>query len=137
MIFSTPLDGNYSFDVEIYGDKKLSPIVGRNPQILAEKIAVTGDYISRAFSCGNGRRVMVSTDEYIPAGAAANIFIETENDIWTEAETTESEILGEGWIRYKRYIPCDMMTTRLKIILNGTASARPLIQNISAVILNA
>ena len=134
--FDTPLTGDYSVSAELFGDNIFSPILGRSPQLLAEKIASTGDYVSRAFSCGNGRRVLVSTEEYIPAGASIRVFIETGNNIWSEAESTESEILGEGWTRFKRYIPCDLSATRLKITLNGTTSARPFVRSISAVILN-
>lgn len=135
--FDTPLTGVYSVSAELFGDNIYSPILGRSPQLLAEKVASTCDYVSRAFNCGIGRRVLVSTEEYIPAGASIRVFIETGTNIWSEAESTESEILGEGWTRFKRYIPCDLAATRLKITLNGTTSARPFVRSISAVILNA
>ena len=107
------------------------------PQILTAKIASTGDYVSRAFVCGMGKQVMITTEEFAPTGSSISVYIETSANVWTQAENSESEQIGDGWVRCKRFIPCDMAATRLKIILNGSSSARPLVQNISAVILNA
>ena len=135
--FDQPLNGEYSLSVELYGDNKYSPVLGRAPQILTAKIAATGDYVSRSFSCGTGKRVMVSTEEYVPAEASVEVYVETANDTWTRAENSEAEQIGNGWIRYRRFVPCNLPATRLKIILQGSSSARPLVQNISAVILSA
>ena len=135
--FDKALDGEYSLNVELFGDSKYSPVLGRNPQILTGKVATTGDYVSRAFTCGMGKQVMVTTEEYAPSESSVDVFIETAPSTWTKAEDTDTEQIGDGWIRCKRFIPCDLSATRLKIVLNGTPSARPLIQNISAVILNA
>ncbi len=135
--FSEALDGTYSLSVELFGDAKYSPLLGRMPQILKAKIASTGDYVSRAFTCGMGKQVMITTEELTPTGSSVHVFIETAANVWTQAEDSESEQIGDGWVRYKRFIPCNMAATRLKIVLNGSSSARPLIQNISAVILNA
>ena len=156
--FGQPLNGEYTLSCELLGDAKYSPVVGRAPQIITAKIAETGDYVSRSFICGNGRRVMVCTEEYVPSGASVEVYVETENDVWTSTEdvwtmanniwtradevrtstaNSESEQIGDGWIRFRRFIPCDLPVTRLKIILRGSASARPLVQNISAVILSA
>ena len=149
--FDQPLNGEYTLGVELFGDEKYSPMLGREPQILTAKIAETGDYVSRSFACGTGRRVMVCTDEYVPSGARVEVYVETENDAWTRADdvwtivnnvwgreiNSDSEQIGDGWVRYRRFVPCDLPTTRLKIILRGSSSARPLVQNISAVILSA
>ena len=80
---------------------------------------------------------MVSTEEYVPSGASVEVYVETANNVWTRAEKTESEQIGNDGIRYRRFVACDLAATRLKIILNGSSSARPLVQNISAVILSA
>ena len=127
--FEQPLSGEYSLSVELFGDAKYSPLLGRMPQILTAKIASTGDYVSRSFTCGTGRMVMVSTEEYVPDDAVVEVYVETAANVWTRAVNSETEQIGDGWIRYRR--------TRLKIILRGSSSARPLVQNISAVILNA
>ena len=135
--FDQPLSGEYTLSVELFGDSKYSPMLGRTPQILTAKIAATGDYISRSFTCGSGKRVMVSTEEYVPSEASVEVYVETANNVWTRAENSEAEQIGEGWIRYRRFVPCGLPATRLKIILHGSSSARPLVQNISAVILSA
>ncbi|MBR0035499.1 MAG: hypothetical protein IJP54_07460, partial [Synergistaceae bacterium] len=65
------------------------------------------------------------------------VYVETANNVWTRAGNNEAEQIGDGWIRYRRFVPCNLPATRLKIILHGSSSARPLVQNISAVILSA
>ncbi len=80
---------------------------------------------------------MVTTEEYVPSEASVEVYVETAQDIWTIAGHSESEQIGDGWVRYRRFVSCDLPATRLKIILRGLASARPLVQNISAVILSA
>ena len=79
---------------------------------------------------------MVTTDECIPAEAEAVIAVETAENVWTQDINPESEIIGDGWIRYRRFIPCGMAVTRLKITLKGKSSARPMIKNISAVVID-
>ena len=135
--FEQPLNGEYNLSVELFGDEKFSPLLGRNPQILTAQIAQTGDYVSRSFTCGTGRRVMISTEEFVPANSSVEVCVETAQDVWTLAPNSESEQIGDGWIRYRRFVNCSLPATRLKIILRGSASARPLVQNISAVILSA
>ena len=135
--FEQPLSGEYTASVELFGDEKYSPLLGRGPQILTAKIAETGDYVSRSFTCGTGRRVMVTTEEFVPSEASVEVYVETAQDIWTIAGHSESEQIGDGWVRYRRFVSCDLPATRLKIILQGSSSARPLVQNISAVILSA
>ncbi len=135
--FDQPLTGEYTLSVELFGDSKYSPMLGRAPQILTAKIANTGDYVSRSFTCGTGKRVMVTTEEFVPSEASVEVYVETANNVWTRAENSEAEQIGDGWIRYRRFVPCGLPATRLKIILRGSSSARPLVQNISAVILSA
>ena len=135
--FDQPLSGEYTLNVELFGDSKYSPMLGRAPQILTAKIASTGDYVSRSFTCGTGRRVMVTTEEYVPANSSVEVYVETADNVWTRAANSESEQIGDGWIRYRRFVACSLPATRLKIILQGSSAARPLVQNISAVILSA
>lgn len=135
---STILSGEYSLDVELHGDNKFSPVVGRYPQLLTGKLQIKGEYISRAFSCGQNKRVMISTDEYKPNGSEIEYFIQTGQDSWVQSsEISDSNELGNGWVRRRRFVNCDFGAPRLKIILHGSAASRPLIQNISAVILDA
>ena len=50
---------------------------------------------------------------------------------------SESVEPGSGWGQRKRFVNCSLGSTRLKIELLGTAEARPLVQTIKVVILNA
>ena len=135
--FEAVLTGVYSLEAELVGNTKYSPVLGRYPQLMTAKVASSGDYISRAFVCGQNKQVMISTNEFSPRGSGIDVYIQTGNDAWTKVEVSESTELGSGWIQRKRFANCSLGSTRLKIELTGTAEARPLVQTISAVILSA
>ena len=135
--FDTVLNGTYSLEVVLSGSSKYSPVLGRYPQLLSGKIATSGDYVSRAFVCGQNKQVMISTDEFSPHGSSIDVYVLTGVDEWTKAEISSSVELGSGWVQRKRFVPCSLGSTRIKIVLNGSSSARPLVQAISAVILDA
>ena len=80
---------------------------------------------------------MISTDEFVPNGSAIEIFVQTGTDEWAAATVSENTELGDGWVRRQRFVNCNAATTRLKIVLHGSASARPQVQAISAVVLDA
>ncbi len=135
--FDTPLDGSYSLKAELFGDEKFSPVLGRDPQLITGKIRQVGDYVSRAFRCGVDKKVMVTTEEFVPSDASVKVYVQTGVDSWTLGEISEEDPIGSGWIRRHRFVPCDAATTKIKIELTGSTSARPLIRKISGVVLNA
>jgi len=137
MSFAEPLDGAHTLEAELFGDAKYSPILGRDPQVMLGKVGTFGDYVSRAFKCGAGKRVMVTTSDYAPVGATVKVYVETASGVWTEAAASTSEPIGDGWYRDVRFVPCDLAQTRLKIELTGGPGARPMVTDISAVVLPA
>ena len=135
--FAEPLEGEHELVLELRGDARNTPIVGRDPQLATAKIQTKGDYVSRSFPCGTGRRVMVTTDELVPSGASVRVWVGTSETEWTEGAVAEETPIGNGWVRRIRFVPCGAALTRLKIELEGDAAARPLVANLSGVILDA
>ena len=135
--FDKTLSGEYILEAELSGDAKFSPILGRSPQLMTAKLANSANYISRAFACGANKRIMITTNEFMPHGSNIAISIMTGNDTWTEAEVSENTEIGSGWVTRKRFVNCNAGTTRIKIDLQGSASARPLLTSLSAVVLDA
>lgn len=135
--FDKTLSGEYILEAELSGDAKFSPILGRSPQLMTAKLANSANYISRAFACGANKRVMITTNEFMPHGSNIAISVMTGNDTWTEAEVSENTEIGSGWVTRKRFVNCNAGTTRIKIDLQGSASARPLLTSLSAVVLDA
>ncbi len=138
------LSGNYTLEAEISGSAKYSPVLGRYPQLFTGKLQTSGSYISRAFACGQGKQIMISTNEFAPYGSSIDVYIQTggtgENSSdWqiVNYDSNQSVELGSSWVQRKRFVPCNLGSTRIKIELRGTAAARPLVQNISAVVLDA
>ena len=135
--FDTPLEGVHEVIADMFGDGKFSPILGRDPQIITGKIRAFGDYVSRAFRCGPGKKIMVTTEEFVPSEASVKVYVQTGFDVWTLGEVSEEDLIGSGWVRRHRFVSCDVATTKIKIELTGTSAARPLVRKISGVVLNA
>ena len=141
--FNTILSGEYTLEAQLEGDTTHSPILGRYPQLVTGQLNILGDYVSRAFTCGQNKKIMVAMDEYKTYGSEIEVYVQTnspldgEEIVWEPTSVTTQTELGDGWVRRTRFINCDAATSRIKIILHGSASARPLVKTISAVVLDA
>ena len=141
---TTPLNGTgYQFKLVLKGDSKFSPIVGRDPQLMVGKLQTSGSYYSRSFSCGSNKKVMVTINEYKPAGSSISVGVMTSNGTYTNCTTDSSEdiALGNDWYTRKYYCNCSLEKTKIRILLTGKntvnqAIARPYVTSISAVILD-
>ena len=80
---------------------------------------------------------MVTTEESVPSGATVEVFVQTATDVWTKGDVSEEEPVGSGWHRRHRFVPCGAAVTKIKIVLTGSAAARPKVREISGVVLSA
>ncbi len=137
LLLSAPLDGLYKVFLELFGNRHFSPIFGRDPQLVTGKVQTTGDYVSRAFKCGTGKRVMVTVDAITPGTSTIDVYVLTADGVWTKADLDEADPLGDNWSRQFYYVPCDRAETKIKIVLTGDAASRPRVKDIRGVILSA
>lgn len=137
LAFPAPLEGEHKLYADIFGSERFSPILGRDPQLLSGKIGTTGSYVSRAFVCGNGKKVMVTLEEFIPSGASLEVSVMTGPDTWSVASMNDEDPIGDGWYRRRYFVPCSHATTKIKLMLSGGAAARPKVRKISGVVLSA
>ena len=152
IMFDDKLNGNYIVEAELVGDSKFSPILSRDPQLITGKMDATGDYVSRAFACGTGKKIMVTTVEYLSEyngtdtddhyddssyTSSIRVSVETSSGNFTTGVISSIENMGDGWYKKKRYVNCNLPYTRIKIDLRGSSSSRPYVQTISAVVLDA
>lgn len=136
--FDTALDGKYKIDLVLKGDAKYSPIVSRDPQLITAKIQSSGTYVSRGFTCGTNKKVMITLIEYKPDGAGITVSVQTGGaGVYNTATLDNETALGNGWYSRQYSCECSIANTRVKIDLAGSASARPFVVSISAVILDA
>lgn len=129
----------YKFRLVLKGDNKFSPIVGRDPQIMVGKLQSNGSYYSRSFSCGSNKKVMITINEYKPTGSTISVGVLTSGtSTYTNCTTNASEdiALGNDWYTRKYYCNCNLDKTKIRILLTGSAAARPYVTSISAVILD-
>jgi hypothetical protein len=100
------------------------------------KLQLTGDYISRAFRCGDQRKIMVTIDAITPGTSSIDVYVLTGEGIWTLAELDYADPIGDQWYRQFYYVPCNLAETKIKLVLTGDAASRPRVKNIRGVVLS-
>jgi hypothetical protein len=129
--------GTYVVEAELAGTEKFSPTLFGGMQLLLGKLSATGDYVSRAFTCGAGKRVSVRVEALLPGTSGMRVYIQTGSGTWTEALLDSFEEVGDGWRRYTHKANCSLGETRVKIVLSGSPAERPMARNLRAVVVDA
>jgi hypothetical protein len=106
-------------------------------QLVAGKQKDTADYVSRAFPCGNNRRVLVTIAAIQPGTSSVGVQIQAGPSTWADAEPFGTITqLGDGWQELSFTAPCDAAETRVKIALSGSVADRPKVRELRAVVLD-
>jgi hypothetical protein len=130
--------GDHDLFVELSGSADFSPVLYGGMQLVAGKQRDTADYVSRAFPCGAGHRVLVTMAAIQPGSSEVQVQIQTGTSAWTPAEPYGTATnLGDGWQEIGFIADCDAAETRVKIILTGSAADRPRARELRAVVLDA
>jgi len=131
------LSGEYELLVEIRGDMNRSPVLHTGIQAVLGKIRPEADYISRAFKCGNATKITVTLNGYTQGLSTITVYYQ-DNGNWTLMTVINGEEIGDGWEELT-YSTNDVSTpdTRIKLVLKGDATARPLATNLRAIVTDA
>ena len=121
-----------------------SPILYNGTWLLTGKIGNSGTYISRAVQAGQNVRVKVIYDALLPSGASVNCQIKgnatgenpnTAQD-WTDVPQISSSPTDDGYYEIVREISGQTFeSAAVKLILNGSTIARPMVKNLRVMIL--
>ena len=101
------------------------------------KVGESGDYISRSFPCGVGKKVSVRLDTLTPGGSKVQVYVQTSASGWTEATLDSFDEIGDGWRRMNYSAPCGRQETCVKIEITGTPAERPRVSSLRGVVLDA
>jgi hypothetical protein len=130
--------GLHELFAELSGSADFSPVLYGGMQLVAGKQRDTADYVSRAFPCGAGRRVLATLEAIQPGSSAVQVRIQTGANTWADAEPYGTAAnLGDGWQELSFEAMCDAPETRVKIILTGSAADRPRARSLRAVVMDA
>ncbi len=127
--FVNPVTGPVAVSAKLSGSPSAAPILYPGTQLLAGVTAQQADYITRAVPAGQGSRVRVIIDTFLPAGAAVGVLMGNEG-AWVDMEFQSSAPLDGGWQELTYDANTDELEVRVKLELSGTSIARPMITNV-------
>ncbi|TGH28149.1 MAG: DUF4815 domain-containing protein [Aphanocapsa feldmannii 277cI] len=118
----------------------ISPLLFPAVQTLVASQAEAAIYISRAFSCGAGSRVIVTLQAAITSPASLTVALQNASDGWVNVAQTASRPAQEGWVELDHEISAFTAagtTTRVRLTLSGTARYRPRVRDLRVVVTGA
>jgi len=129
--FAQPVTGNIGVAAKLTGTANAVPVLHPGTQLLSGVTAQTADYISRAVPAGQDSRVRVIIDALLPSGSGVTAkMAEDGGASWGDMPFVSSRALDEGWQELIYEAGTDALLVRAKLVLTGTALARPCVANI-------
>ncbi len=120
------------------GTSTESPYVFAGTQVVLGNTPETATYVTRAFTCAANKRVSVTFEGLIPASASVVVEIQKGDGTWQTVSQTSSVSIGDGWAEFNHTVSsftAGGLTTRVRLTLNGTPAARPLVRQLRAVVI--
>ncbi|MBQ4844948.1 hypothetical protein [Pseudoalteromonas sp. MMG005] len=127
-----PFTGPVNVTAHLSGSSTVSPIVFADSQCAQGVVSPSADYISRIITCRNGGKFTVSFEVNSPATASVQVMVEQDQQ-WQELSLSGAQELAQSWQQRDYQLPqINQDSTRVKLVLNGTASSRPRVRNLRA-----
>ena len=131
--------GVMKVDALISGDANASPVVYPGVQVIAGMVMSTADYVTRAIPAGNNSTAKIVFDATIPSGASVNVYIMAQGAAaWTQVSLAASSVNPDGSMEFSYASGVfSGQSVQVKLMLNGTSSARPVVKNLQVVVLQS
>ena len=120
------------------GNSTQSPYVFAGTQVILGNTTNTATYVSRAFPSAANARVSVTYEGFIPSAASVVVEMQKGDGTWQSVAQTSSSSIGDGWAEINHTISsftAGGTTTRVRLTLNGTPAARPLLRQLRVVVI--
>lgn len=127
-----------SLAMQLTGTTTESPYVFAGTQAILGNTLNTATYVSRAFTCQANRKVSVTFESYIPSAASVVVEVQKGDGTWQTVSQTAVTSVGDDWSEYNHTLAsftAGGSTTRVRLTLNGTPAARPLVRELRAVVI--
>jgi hypothetical protein len=128
------ITGNVGITARLLGSSNGSPVLHPGTQLVAGQVQTSAEYVSVAFPAGAGSRIRVVIDAVLPSGASVAVKVAGSNNAYvTVPQLGQARNLGNGKVELTYELTgFSDSTARVKLVLTGTASARPEIENLRA-----
>ena len=129
--------GSMKVDAMILGDANASPVVYPGVQVIAGMVMSTADYVTRAIPAANNSTAKIVFDAAIPSGSSVNVYIMAQGaTAWTPVSLAASAINPDGSMEFSYTSGVfSGQSVQVKLTLNGSSSARPVVKNLQVVVL--
>lgn len=128
------ITGNIAVKARLRSTEKESAMLVPGTQIVPGEVLLSADYVTRAFEAdATGADITVIFDAKLPGSSAVTVWVKGDDvgDTWTSVPFDSSKALGGGKFEMKYAISSVTEdVVRVKLVLTGTISARPEIENL-------
>jgi hypothetical protein len=132
---SNPVTGNVGVKAKLSAINGASASLMPGTQIIAGSLQASADYVTRAFDAdAAGADIRIIFNAILPSGSGVQVFVSgvDAGDAWLPVTQNGSALpLGDGVYEYQYlYTDLEEARVRVKLVLSGTAAARPYVANL-------
>lgn len=132
---STPQTGDVGLVAKLRGTSTATPILS-GAQLFWGETATTGTYITRVIAAANPSTVTVRFDALTPGSSSVTVDCQSSaGGAWTSVPFVSGEQLGDDWesLLYRK-TSWGSTDVRVRITLNGSPTARPVLRNLRVIV---
>lgn len=110
----------------LYGDATSSPVLWPGTQIIAGRMAASGDYYTRSVVATGAQKATLIFDAWAPGGSTIVPQIQIDNGVWQAMPLAETVPQGDrvAEYRYEKALSGNTLI-KVRLTLTGTPAARP------------
>lgn len=130
--------GNVQVSAKLIGTALASPVLFPGSQLVSGTIATTGDYVTRAVPAGTSVQAKVIYEAVVPSGATLAVYYKGPDagDTWVSMPVTATRNVDDGFVEFTHAASSiTEVTLQFKLVLNGTAAARPRVRDLRALVI--
>ncbi|BCP56329.1 hypothetical protein K32_49460 [Kaistia sp. 32K] len=135
--FIPAVTGQIGIKARLTADQNVSTTIFPGTVLALGTVQTTADYVSRAFPAdAASSAVTIIFDAHLPSGATVNVFVSGTGpgDTWQAVSQLGPAVpVGDGVYEFTyRMLRFNKANCRIKLVLNGTNAARPILRNLRA-----
>lgn len=132
------ITGNIGVTARLTGTAEFSPVLTPGTQIVAGQVSLTADYVSRAVPAGSSSTIKVIYEAVVPSGATVAVQYKGIDipDTWSSnIAVASTRPVDDGFVEFIHTVTgVNETAAQIKLILNGTAAARPRIRDLRVIV---
>lgn len=138
---SAPISGSVGVTAKLTGKAGASPVLHPGAQLISGAVKTSADYVSAAFPAGPNSRIRVILDAVLPSGSTIAVKVSAagpgavESYIDVPLKLPTRQLTHDKFELTYEVTGINADAVKLKLILNGTPSARPEVENLRALAL--